>query len=234
MSPDNTEGKTSAAPRALAEQSFAGVPTENAVSDKESLLPPVVIEMKPDEIVALQLLIQAESLSFFKSKFFTCLPYLVVVGLAFGPAYPQPTQIALGLYSLATYLGYKFEVARKNPWFEYQYFLAPLILATVAKAAPLFGRIILCQLAFHDNLDKIEQKSHKASTFVTNTCVGYKNQELDKIEWGFLGFDVLNLCLLLLFRFLSQIHMNKSVWGPVKRLGDRIDKQAKGGETWPV
>jgi len=64
MSLDNTESKTSAAPRALAEQSFAEVPTENGVSDKESLLPPVVIEMKPDEIVALQLLIQAESLSF--------------------------------------------------------------------------------------------------------------------------------------------------------------------------
>jgi len=101
----------------------------------------------------------------------------------------------------------------------------------VVKFAPLFGRIIICQLAFGKEVNKIENTYQKAATFVSNSCRGYGNERLKKAEWGWLGFELLNLIILCVLKYLSWYSSSESVWKPLKRLGDRMGREGQDGDA---
>jgi hypothetical protein len=99
------------------------------------------------------------------------------------------------------------------------------------KSLPLFGRIIICQLAFRDDLTAIQNSNRSAAVFLQNSCWGYKNQTLKKLQWVFLCIDIGNLCLMVFLLFGAAMQSNEDVVEPLRRLNDRLEPEAQFKEV---
>jgi len=179
---------------------------------------------EPEEVTAILMIDEAENrLPWYLSIFFQTLPYFTLAGLFLTPAWPEPSQVLLGYYSIAYFLGWAVVHSYKNSWLKYNIFLAPLILAALARFAPVIGRILLCQVAATPrNLTYIQGVSNYTvpSAWVDGGCRGYINQNLSQREVGFLVWEVIFL-VQLLGMFLQGRNEKKKL---LMRIGDYAER----------
>ena len=178
----------------------------------------------------------------------TILPYSVVISMFVTPAWPLPAQVIFGWYSIAFFLGKFLVKPLNNPWFEcvffivpdrprlickpfrYNFFMSPLMLATLSKFGETIGRIVFCQVAFRGAFAHIERINNATSAFVRNECSGYAGG-MSHYQLGFLIFEVVFLFIMGLQLLFAMLSSRKIVSEPLMRYNDRMCRQAPGGEA---
>jgi len=198
-----------------------------ALSAEEGNIPSqVLIRAEPDEAEAIRLLICAETVPMWLSFFLkSVIPYSVVLSMIVAPAWPLPSQVVFGWFSLGYLVG-KFLVAPyKNPWLKYNFFMAPLMLAGLTRFGEVVGRVVFCQVAFKGDLVHIEQIS-STSAFVRNECNGYPGG-ISHYQLGFLIWEASSLLIMAFDLLTSGLHSREKVSNPLARYKDRVYRVAQ-------